>query len=157
MNNVEIIPIEDQYIDGILKVSMMSFPITWSKESFETELSNRYARYVVAVKDGNVVGFGGMWIIIDEAHITNIAVHPEYRGMGIGSMIMDSLISICSLEGVVGMTLEVRVSNQRAKNLYKKFGFIEEGIRKSYYEDNKEDAVIMWKRDFMNQLTEIDF
>jgi ribosomal-protein-alanine N-acetyltransferase len=148
MNNVEIIPIEDQYIDGILKVSMMSFPVTWSKESFENELSNRYARYMVAVKDDTVVGFGGMWIIIDEAHITNIAVHPEYRGLGIGSMVMDSLISICSLEGVTAMTLEVRMSNLRAKNLYKKFGFVEEGIRKSYYEDNKEDAVIMWKRDF---------
>lgn len=148
MNDVQIIPIEDQYIDGILKVSMLSFPITWSKESFENELSNRYARYVVAVKDSTVVGFGGMWIIIDEAHITNIAVHPEYRGLGIGSMIMDSLTSICSIEGVVAMTLEVRMSNQRAKNLYKKFGFVEEGIRKSYYEDNKEDAVIMWKRDF---------
>jgi ribosomal-protein-alanine N-acetyltransferase len=148
MNNVEIIPIEDKYIEGILNVSMLSFPITWSKESFEQELSNRYARYVVAVEDGTVVGFGGMWIIIDEAHITNIAVHPEFRGFGIGSMLVDSLMSICRIEGVSAMTLEVRVSNFKAINLYKKFGFVEEGRRKSYYEDNKEDALIMWKRDF---------
>lgn len=147
MNNVEIIPIEDQYIDGILNVSMLSFPITWSKESFENELSNRYARYIVAVMGNMVVGFGGMWIIIDEAHITNIAVHPEFRGLGIGGMIMDSLLRICSIENVSGITLEVRVSNEKAKNLYKKFGFVEEGIRKAYYEDNKEDALIMWKHD----------
>ncbi|WP_139905661.1 ribosomal protein S18-alanine N-acetyltransferase [Clostridium thermarum] len=148
MSNVEIIPIEDKYIEGVLNVSMLSFPITWSKESFEQELSNRYARYVVAVKDGIVVGFGGMWIIIDEAHITNIAVHPEFRGFGIGSMLVDALMNICKIEGVTAATLEVRVSNFKAINLYKKFGFVEEGIRKSYYEDNKEDALIMWKRDF---------
>ncbi|WP_163195704.1 ribosomal protein S18-alanine N-acetyltransferase [Clostridium thermarum] len=148
MSNVEIIPIEDKYIEGVLNVSILSFPITWSKESFEQELSNRYARYVVAVKDGVVVGFGGMWIIIDEAHITNIAVHPEFRGFGIGSMLVDALINICKIEGVTAATLEVRVSNFKAINLYKKFGFVEEGIRKSYYEDNKEDALIMWKRNF---------
>lgn len=147
MISVEIVPIEDKYIEGILNVSVLSFPITWSKDSFERELSNRYARYMVAVKDGVVVGFAGMWIIIDEAHITNIAVHPEYRGFGIGSMLMESLLSICKLERVTAITLEVRVSNERAINLYKKYGFEEEGIRKNYYEDNREDALIMWKRD----------
>lgn len=146
MSRVEIVPIEDKYIEAILNVSMLSFPITWSKDSFERELTNKYARYMVAVKDDVVVGFAGMWIIIDEAHITNIAVHPEYRGFGIGNMLMDSLLSICKLENVTAITLEVRVSNQRAINLYKKFGFVEEGIRKEYYEDNKEDALIMWKR-----------
>jgi ribosomal-protein-alanine N-acetyltransferase len=146
MNSVDIVPIEDQYIEGILNVSMLSFPITWSKESFKGELSNKYARYMVAVKNGIVVGFAGMWIIIDEAHITNIAVHPEYRGFGIGSMLMDSLLTICQIECVTAITLEVRVSNQRAIDLYNKFGFVEEGIRKAYYEDNKEDALIMWKR-----------
>lgn len=146
MSRVEIVPIEDKYIEGILNVSMLSFPITWSKDSFERELTNKYARYMVAVKDDVVVGFAGMWIIIDEAHITNIAVHPEYRGFGIGNMLMDSLLSICKLENVTAITLEVRVSNQRAINLYKKFGFVEEGIRKEYYEDNKDDALIMWKR-----------
>jgi len=148
MSSIEIVPIEDKYIEGILNVSILSFPITWSKDSFEKELTNKYARYMVAVKDGLVVGFAGMWIILDEAHITNIAVHPEYRGFGIGTMLMESLISICKIENVIGITLEVRVSNQRAINLYKKFGFVEEGIRKAYYEDNKEDALIMWKRNF---------
>lgn len=148
MNNVEVVPIQDKYIDGILNVSMLSFPITWSRESFENELSNKYARYVVAVDDNIVVGFGGMWIIIDEAHVTNIAVHPEYRGCGIGSQLMESLLNICRLENVSGITLEVRSSNFRAQNLYRKYGFVHEGIRKSYYEDNKEDAIIMWKRDF---------
>ncbi|MDP4091330.1 MAG: ribosomal protein S18-alanine N-acetyltransferase, partial [Bacillota bacterium] len=129
MNSVEVVPIEDKHIDGILNVSMLSFPITWSRESFENELSNKYARYFTAVKDDVVVGFGGMWIIIDEAHITNIAVHPEFRGCGIGNQIMESLISLCGLENICGMTLEVRSSNYKAQNLYKKYGFVQEGLR----------------------------
>lgn len=147
MINIVIKPIEDDHIDGILTISLLSFPITWSKDSFEKELDNKFARYVVAVKDNIVVGYGGMWIIVDEAHITNIAVHPEFRNYGIGSMLVEALIDIAKLENVCAMTLEVRKSNSIAKNLYSKYGFIEEGIRKGYYEDNHEDAIIMWKRD----------
>jgi ribosomal-protein-alanine N-acetyltransferase len=147
MNDIIICPIEDKHIEGILTISMLSFPITWSKNSFENELDNKFARYVVAVHQGVVVGYGGMWIIVDEAHITNIAVHPEYRGYRVGSMILEALLSICKLEDVCAITLEVRSSNYIAQGLYKKYGFIEEGIRKGYYEDNHEDAIIMWKRD----------
>lgn len=147
MNEVEIYPLEDLFIEGIINISLLSFPTTWSKESYEKEVSNQFARYVVAVKDNTVVGYGGMWIIVDEAHITNIAVHPEYRGKGIGSMIVDALIDIARMDGVIAMTLEVRRSNLPAQGLYSKFGFVTEGIRKGYYEDNKEDALIMWKRE----------
>lgn len=146
MNNVEIVPIEEKYIEGILNISLLSFPISWSRESVEKELDNKFARYVVAVMNNIVVGFGGMWIIVDEGHITNIAVHPEYRQLGIGSMILEALIDICRLEGCLAMTLEVRRSNFKAQNLYTKYGFLQEGLRKGYYEDNKEDAIIMWKR-----------
>jgi ribosomal-protein-alanine N-acetyltransferase len=147
MNDIIISPIEDKYIDGILSISLLSFPVTWSKNSFEKELDNKFARYVVAIKDDVVIGYGGMWIIVDEAHITNIAVHPEFRGYGVGSMILEALIAICALEDVFAMTLEVRISNFVAQKLYEKYGFIQEGIRKGYYEDNHEDAIIMWKRD----------
>jgi [ribosomal protein S18]-alanine N-acetyltransferase len=146
MNNVEIFPMEDRYIEGVLNISMLSFPVSWSKTSMEEELDNKFARYVVAVMDNIVVGFGGMWVIIDEAHITNIAVHPEYRKLGIGSMLLEALIDICRLEDCSSMTLEVRKSNFKAQGLYSKYGFLQEGLRKGYYEDNKEDAIIMWKR-----------
>jgi [ribosomal protein S18]-alanine N-acetyltransferase len=146
MNDVTICTLKDKYIDGILTISLLSFPITWSKDSFEKELANKFARYMVAVKDDTAVGYGGMWIIVDEAHITNIAVHPEFRGSGIASMLLEALIDACKLEGVTAMTLEVRKSNLVAQNLYSKYGFQLEGVRKGYYEDNKEDALIMWKR-----------
>ena len=146
MNDIIICPIEDKFIDGILTISLLSFPITWSKESFESELDNNFARYLVALQGDVVVGFGGMWIIFDEAHITNIAVHPEYRGYGIGSSLLEGLMAICRLEMVLSITLEVRKSNLIAQRLYIKYGFLQEGIRKAYYENNKEDAIIMWNR-----------
>jgi ribosomal-protein-alanine N-acetyltransferase len=93
-----------------------------------------------------VVGYGGMWFIIDEAHVTNIAVHPDYRQRKIGEMIVQEMIKTAKENGINGMTLEVRVSNTAAINLYKKLGFVDYGIRKGYYADTGEDALIMWKK-----------
>jgi len=103
---------------------------------------------VVAKSDDVIVGFGGTWIIIDESHITNIAVHPSFRGLGIGELILKSLIDLGKPHFISSMTLEVRASNVVAISLYNKFGFKEEGRRKRYYEDNGEDALILWKRNF---------
>ena len=113
----------------------------------ESELDNKFAKYVVLKNGNSVVGYGGMWVIIDEAHITNVAVHPDARGLGAGDIIVDALFRICRKHKVTGITLEVRSSNFVAINLYEKHGFVKESIRPHYYEDNKEDAVIMWNRD----------
>jgi len=147
ISNVEIIPLEECYIDDIVNISIMSFPIAWTKDAFLNELSNKFARYVIAVKDDVVIGYGGMWVILDESHVTNIAVHPEYRGIGAGALIVEALLDVCRYEKATSITLEVRKSNEVAQSLYKRYGFVEEGVRKNYYEDNREDAVIMWKRD----------
>ena len=145
MNDYEIVEMTEEHLPEVLYISELSFPIPWSKVSFHKELQNVFAKYLVVLSDNKVLAFGGMWIIIDEAHITNIAVHPDYRGLGLGDRIMESMISQCKSQRVSAMTLEVRESNLPAQNLYKKYGFNEEGIRKSYYEDNQEDAIIMWK------------
>ncbi|GIM29169.1 ribosomal-protein-alanine acetyltransferase [Clostridium polyendosporum] len=144
--DIKIIPMDESCLDDVLDISRLSFAIPWTKNSFQNELRNNFATYVVAKVDERVIGYGGMWIIIDEGHITNIAVHPDYRGQGIGNTILNSMINICNEKCVKAMTLEVRISNIAAQNLYKKYGFIKEGVRHKYYEDNKEDAVIMWKR-----------
>lgn len=146
MNNIEILSLKHEHIQSILVIDSLSFPTPWSKKSFENEIeNNKFAKYIVAKKDDIVIGYAGMWLILDESHITNIAVHPEYRGIGAGNCLLEALIEICRIESVNHMTLEVRKSNVVAQNLYKKYGFAQEGLRKGYYGDNKEDALIMWK------------
>jgi ribosomal-protein-alanine N-acetyltransferase len=133
-------------LNEVLKISSLSLKGSWSLDSFSKELTNPFAKYLIAKTDNKTVGFAGVWTIVDEGHITNIAVHPEFREKGIGSALVKSLIDHSKGWGCSSLTLEVRASNTPAKNLYKKFGFVEEGVRKKYYQDNKEDAIIMWKR-----------
>jgi ribosomal-protein-alanine N-acetyltransferase len=148
MSGFRIMPLQLEHIDGVLEVDRLSFSIPWSRASFENEaVQNDFARYVVAVSGGKIIGYGGVWIIAGEGQITNIAVHPDFRGMGTASKILEALIEICRHEAVSDMTLEVRVSNTPAIELYQKYGFVEEGVRKQFYADNKEDALIMWKHD----------
>lgn len=137
---------QKSHIDEVLEISKHSFATPWSKDSFINELNNLFANYLVAIYNNKVIGFIGTWIILDESHITNVAVHPNFRKMGVGKELLSSLIKHSISKGANAFTLEVRESNTAAKHLYKSFGFIEEGIRKNYYEDNKENAIIMWKR-----------
>lgn len=92
----------------------------------------------------SIIGFAGLWLMVDEAHVTTIATHPDYRGRGVGELMLSALIDISYEIGARVVTLEVRVSNLVAQNLYRKYGFREAGIRKRYYSDNHEDALIMW-------------
>lgn len=136
--------IED--IDEVLVIEALSFATPWSREAFTMEVcDNRCARYLVA-KGTKVLGYVGMWIIMDEGHITNLAVHPDYRGNKIGEVLLKALIKLASSIGITQMTLEVRKSNKTAQNLYIKLGFKVSGIRKKYYSNNQEDALIMWNR-----------
>ncbi len=145
-SDFKIYPMDKASVKSILNISELSFPISWSLESIESELDNKFAKYVVLKKGNSIVGYGGMWVIIDEAHITNVAVHPSARGAGAGDMIVEALFRICRKLKVTAITLEVRASNFVAINLYEKHGFQKESIRPRYYEDNGEDAVIMWNR-----------
>jgi [ribosomal protein S18]-alanine N-acetyltransferase len=146
MVDLSIAAMDESNIIEVENISKLSFPIPWSLDSLKKELENKYAQYIVIKLGCEVVGFGGMWIIFDEAHITNIAVHPNYRNHGLGDVLVENLLHICKQRGLVGITLEVRRSNTVAISLYEKHGFIIEGIRKNYYEDNKEDALVMWNR-----------
>jgi [ribosomal protein S18]-alanine N-acetyltransferase len=132
-------------LDQVMEVEVNSFTIPWSREAFFNELTkNQFAQYLIVEVDQKVVGYCGVWIIIDEAHITNIALLPEYRGMKLGEALMAKVMELAREMGALRVTLEVRVSNERAQNLYRKFGFEEGAIRKQYYTDNMEDALVMW-------------
>ncbi|MCH3966001.1 MAG: ribosomal protein S18-alanine N-acetyltransferase [Clostridium sp.] len=150
MSDIEIVPLKLEHMDRVETIERLSFSIPWSRESMVQEIeNNKFARYIAAIKFGTIIGYGGMWVVLDEAHITNIAVHPEYRGIGAASAIMEGLMELCRLENIAAITLEVRKSNIVAQSLYKKYGFVEEGLRKAYYVDNKEDAIIMWNHNVL--------
>lgn len=133
-------------IENIVEIEKEAFTTPWSKEAFTTEINeNNLAYYVVAEVEGKAVAYGGIWLILNEGHITNIAVKEEYKGNGIGNKIVEGLIYHCIKLGIDNMTLEVRRSNQVAINLYEKYGFLDYGVRPNYYADDGEDAIIMWR------------
>ena len=142
---MQITPMNRSHIDDVYAIEKDCVSIPWSKRAFEQELENKLAIYVVAVEDGRVIGYGGMWHVVTEGHITNIAVHRDHRRRGIGDALVKALIKIAEEKEMIGLTLEVRKSNNAALTLYKNNGFRLEGIRPEYYEDNREDALIMWK------------
>ena len=130
-------------VDGVHAIEAATFPKPWSRKDFVKEMTqNTCARYLVAVEDEKIIGFAGAWIVLDEAHITNIAVLKEYRGRGIGRKLTQALRQYCANLGVVYATLEVRKSNAVAQTLYQSLGFEYVGVRKRYYEDNGEDALL---------------
>lgn len=147
MSDYRIEEMRREHIEDVLSVEKLSFTIPWSREAFIQEvLYNQLARYLVVIKDDRAVAYGGMWFILDEAHITNIAVHPEYRRKGLGSKLLAAMIRTAEEKGIGQLTLEVRRSNETAIHMYRSFGFEVAGERKGFYYDNGEDALIMWKR-----------
>lgn len=131
-------------IPAVLAIECASFPLPWTKEVFQRELTYHRATYLVMLNHNRIIGYAGIWTVLDEAHMMNIAVHPAYRGRKLGTRLLRELVRHCIEQGIRNMTLEVRISNAVAQRLYEKFGFISQGVRKNYYEDNDEDALIMW-------------
>lgn len=135
--------IED--VEQVFEIEKLSFTLPWTKDSFYYEMTtNENAYYVVAETKQGVVGYCGMWLVLDEAHVTNIAILPDERGKKLGERLMRAAMDTAKGQGAVLMTLEARVSNEPALNLYRKLGFKNGGIRKRYYTDNSEDAIVMW-------------
>lgn len=140
-------------IPAVIAIEHEAFTTPWTSGAFVNELtSNMFARYMVAVYREELIGYGGMWIIMDEAHVTNIAVRSDVRGQGLGNLLLGELQRTAVQYGAERMTLEVRASNERAQRLYRKHGFQSSGIRPRYYSDNDEDAIIMWAELDVNRL-----
>lgn len=133
-------------IDDVVAIEKLSFRTPWSRKAFHGELTqNPVAMYLVGRVDGRVVCYAGAWLIHGEAHITNVAVHPEFRGRHLGEATCLYLMAEAAKRGMHRATLEVRVSNEVAQRLYRKLGFYSVGVRPGYYTDTNEDALIMWK------------
>jgi ribosomal-protein-alanine N-acetyltransferase len=145
MNNGVVRPMVYDDLKAVLEIENASFPTPWSLQSFIAELKdNEYARYFCLELDFQVIGYMGLWFILDEGHITNIAIAPGYRGQHWGEFLIRSVMEKMETQGMERMTLEVRVSNYPAQSLYKRLGFAAAGVRKGYYADTQEDALIMW-------------
>lgn len=133
-------------IENVLEIERMSFPSPWTRGMFMEELSNRdFSFYLVARIKDKIVGYGGFWLVLDEAHLGNLAVHPDFRKRRIGERILIHLLELGKSKGANMMSLEVRENNIIARSLYEKLGFRMVAIRKGYYADTKEDAYIYMK------------
>lgn len=133
-------------VPEISRLEREAFSMPWSEEDFEGMIRSENARYYVAEKDGAVLGGCGLYIVLEEASITNVVIRREARNQGVGTELMRHMMEMCGRDGVKAFTLEVRVSNEAAIHMYEKVGFVSEGIRPGFYEKPAEDAMIMWKR-----------
>jgi len=141
---LEISAMRVEDIPAVHAVERASFPVPWPAYAFRQELeTNRLARYLVARVRGEVVAYGGIWMMVDEAHVTTFAVLPEHRRSGIGGRLLLALMDLAEDLAANVATLEVRISNTEARRLYERFGFRPVGVRPRYYSDNAEDALIM--------------
>ena len=139
---IEAMRLED--LDAVHRIELASFSPPWPPNAYRSELeTNRLANYLVARIDGELVAYGGMWLMVDEAHITTFAVHPAWRRQGIGERLLLAFLDLADARHAREATLEVRLSNVAARRLYEKYGFRPVGLRPRYYSDNGEDALIM--------------
>jgi ribosomal-protein-alanine N-acetyltransferase len=131
-------------LPAVHAIEQASFAVPWPNDAYRSELTtNRLASYIVARADDTIVGFAGLWVMVDEAHVTTFAVDPRWRRRGVGERLLLGLLDIAVARRAREATLEVRLSNMPARRLYEKYGFRPVGIRPRYYSDNGEDALIM--------------
>jgi ribosomal-protein-alanine N-acetyltransferase len=135
------------HVPKILEIENRTNTAPWSERAFHNELSHNDRIFLVALSGEEIVGYGGVWLVIDEAHVTTVAIAEAHRRQGIGEKLMIELLERSKEAGMVCSTLEVRAGNQAAITLYEKLGYRETAKRKGYYPDNKEDASVMWLYD----------
>lgn len=145
---IERMQIED--VPRVVELDKKCFPTPWSASAYTTEIHNSSAYYIVARTNRKIIGFMGMWMIMDETHITTLGVSPELRGRKVGERMLIHILDEAIHRGARRATLEVRRSNQAAQNLYHKYGFRVAAVRKGYYGNNNEDAFVMWVDDMWN-------
>jgi [ribosomal protein S18]-alanine N-acetyltransferase len=137
-------PMRDADVPAVAAIERRCYPVPWHENAYHTEIANRSACYLVARQAGVIVGFAGMWVVMDEAHITTLAVDKPCRRQHIGERLMLSLVEEAVYRQATRASLEVREHNDAAQRLYTKYGFRRAALRKRYYSDNQENAVVMW-------------
>jgi ribosomal-protein-alanine N-acetyltransferase len=150
---LQIEPMTQADVPSVLRIEREAFPTQWPADAFYNELAtNKLAHYFVGRAEGAVVAYGGIWAILEDAHVTTIAVDARFRGRGFGEAMLLRLIDEAVSHGASWMTLEVRESNTVAQSLYRKYGFTTVTSRKAYYSDNNESALVMWAGNLKSEL-----
>ena len=145
---VQLAPMRRRHLRAVLRIEAQVYPRPWSLRLFMSELALRTTRsYTVALVDGVVAGYSGLMVSGEDAHVTTLAVEPRWQERGIGSRLLLRIARTAVEHGARHLTLEVRVTNQPAQALYRKFGFAPAGVRKNYYVETNEDALVMWAND----------
>jgi ribosomal-protein-alanine N-acetyltransferase len=147
IKSLRFVPLEEGHLPKVLDIEKAANSAPWSERSFRNELAHPHGIFLVALGDGEVVGYGGIWLVVDEAHVTNLAVDPNLRRQGIAKGLMIELLKRAKSRGMTCSTLEVRAGNAAALGLYQGLGYIKTATRKGYYPDNAEDAAVMWMYD----------
>lgn len=145
-------PMERADVSRVHEIECACFRSPWSKLALAGELRNEVAHYLVMEADGVICGYGGMWLLFEEAHVTNVAIMPEYRGQGRGRRLMLAMMRHAFKRSAERMTLEVRESNKVAQHLYAKLDFKQNGFRAGYYSDTGEGALILWNDDIQETI-----
>ena len=145
-------PMERADVSRVHEIECTCFRSPWSKLALLGELRNDVAHYLVMEVDGVICGYGGMWVLFEEAHVTNVAIMPEYRGAGRGKRLMLAMMRHAVKRGAEKMTLEVRESNMVDQKLYAGLGFEQNGFRPGYYSDTGEGAKLLWNNDIQQTL-----
>ncbi len=159
---VHLVPMRRRHLRSVLRIESQVYPRPWSLSLFVSELALRSSRaYYVARVGGEVVGYAGLMVSCDDGHVTTLAVDPAWHRRSIGTRLLLTVAGEAIRRGATSLTLEVRVSNQAAQALYRRFGFRPAGIRKNYYVETNEDALVMWAHDvdspeYLRRLTEIE-
>ncbi|MCU1454496.1 MAG: ribosomal-protein-alanine acetyltransferase [Acidimicrobiales bacterium] len=145
--HVTLTPMRRSHLRSVLRIEAAVYPRPWSAQLFLGELAMSSRCYVVARAGATVTGYAGLLLIADDGHVTTLAVDPPWQRHGIATRLLLELIRQGLERGVEQLTLEVRTSNRAAQELYRRFGFAPAGVRKAYYADNAEDALVMWAHD----------
>lgn len=145
-SNIQIVPMEEKHIPALAKLERICFSQPWSENGLRSELGNKLAVFFVAEQNNEVLGYAGMQCVMGECYINNIAVFPQFRGMGIGTRLVQTLVAHAEQQNSLFLTLEVRKSNKQAIAIYQKLGFLEAGCRKNFYTAPVEDGLIMTKK-----------
>jgi len=159
--DVQLVPMRRRHLRSVMRIETQVYPRPWSMSLFMSELALRSTRaYYVARVDGMVVGYAGLMMTVDDGHVTTIAVDPAWQRHKIGTRLLLQLAGEAIRRGATSLTLEVRMSNKAAQELYRHFGFRPAGVRRNYYVETNEDALVMWaddvdSKDYRRRLDEV--